>query len=423
MSRIDTHPLPRKATVIGGGPAGLMAAEVMAAQGIEVDVYDAMASVGRKFLLAGKGGMNLTHSEPEPQFSSRYYARRQALAPALDAFGPTALREWALGLGIETFIGTSGRVFPTDMKAAPLLRAWLHRLRQQGVRIHIRHRWLGWAHNGDLLFKTPQGMITQSADAIVLALGGGSWQRLGSDGAWVPWLEKKGIAVHPLQPANCGFNVEWSQHLREKFAGNPIKSAVIRFTDSVGKPWERKGEFVISESGLEGSLIYALSAALRDTINTNGPVRINIDLAPDRSVAQLHAALSKPRGKDSLASHFRKRAGIDAVRMALLRESLDSTQLQDAERVATTLKSLPVTLVSPRPIDEAISSAGGVPFEALDEHYMLKALPGVFCAGEMLDWEAPTGGYLLTASFATGRSAGLGAAHWLASSSAVTVDT
>ncbi len=423
MSRIDTHPLPRKATVIGGGPAGLMAAEVMAAQGIEVDVYDAMASVGRKFLLAGKGGMNLTHSEPEPRFSSRYYARQQALAPALDAFGPTALREWARGLGIETFIGTSGRVFPTDMKAAPLLRAWLHRLRQQGVRIHIRHRWIGWDQNANLLFKTPQGMITQSADAIVLALGGGSWQRLGSDGAWVPWLEKKGIAVHPLQPANCGFNVEWSQHLREKFAGSPIKSAVIRFTDSVGKPWERKGEFVISESGLEGSLIYALSAALRDTINTNGPVRINIDLAPDRSVAQLQAALSKPRGKESLASHFRKRAGIDAVRMALLRESLDSTQLQDAERVATTLKSLPVTLVSPRPIDEAISSAGGVPFEALDEHYMLKALPGVFCAGEMLDWEAPTGGYLLTASFATGRSAGLGAAHWLASSSAVTVDT
>lgn len=419
----DVHPSPRKVTVIGGGPAGLMAAEVLAAQGIAVDVYDAMASVGRKFLLAGKGGMNLTHSEPEPQFSSRYYARQPALAPALNAFGPTALREWAHGMGIETFVGTSGRVFPTDMKAAPLLRAWLHRLRQQGVRIHIRHRWLGWAQNGDLLFKTPQGMTTQTADAIVLALGGGSWQRLGSDGAWVPWLQKRGIAVQPLQPANCGFNVEWSQHLRDKFAGTPIKSAVIRFTDYVGKPWERKGEFVISETGLEGSLIYALSAALRDTLNAQGPVRINIDLAPDRSAAQLQDALRKPRGKDSLASHFRKRAGIDGVRMALLRETLDNTSLQDAHLVAATLKSLPVTLVSPRPIDEAISSAGGVTFEALDEHYMLKALPGVFCAGEMLDWEAPTGGYLLTAAFATGRCAGLGAAHWLASSSAVTVDT
>lgn len=408
-----TISLTRTATVIGGGPAGLMAAETLASQGIAVEVFDAMASVGRKFLLAGKGGMNLTHSENAAAFLSRYHARHDVLAPALEEFGAAALREWAHGLGIETFVGTSGRVFPTDMKAAPLLRAWLHRLRQQGVRIHVRHRWQGWTPNGDVAFCTPLGLVTQRADAVVLALGGASWQRLGSDGAWVPWLQQRGIIVAPLQPANCGFNVAWSDHLRTKWGGAPVKSAVMRFDDHRGRRWERKGEFIIAETGIEGSLVYALSAALRETLQVAGSVTVQVDLMPDRSQAQLVSALAKSRGKESLATFWRKRAGIEGIHAALLREVLSGEALHDAARVAAALKALPITLLSPRPIDEAISSAGGVPFEALDSYYMLKEVPGVFCAGEMLDWEAPTGGYLLTACFATGRAAGLGAAKWL----------
>lgn len=409
----DPQKKPPTACVIGGGPAGLMAAEMLAAQGVQVDLFDAMASVGRKFLLAGKGGMNITHSEPDALFRSRYAERRDALTPALVSFGPAALRDWAKGLGIDTFVGTSGRVFPADMKAAPLLRAWLHRLRHLGVRFHTRHRWLGWSEAGALVFRTPTGPLTHQAGATILALGGGSWSRLGSDGAWVSWLIQRGIAVKSLQAANCGFNVDWSDHLRSRFAGQPLKAVTVRIANAADGGDERKGEFIITQYGVEGSLIYALSARIRETINAHGQACILLDLVPDKTLQQLVSALNRPRGKDSFSSHLRKRLGIEGVRAALLREAMSATEMQTPQRLASTLKALPLILKSPRPIEEAISSAGGVPFEALDEHFMLKALPGIFCAGEMLDWEAPTGGYLLTACFATGRQAGLGAAQWL----------
>jgi hypothetical protein len=404
----------RTVAVIGGGPAGLMAAEVLAGGGVRVDLYDAMPSVGRKFLLAGKGGMNLTHAEPREEFFARYGARRAQLEPLLDAFGPEALRAWALGLGIETFVGSSGRVFPTDMKAAPLLRAWLHRLRSLGVQLHARHRWCGWDESGALVFTAPRGALRVAADAVVLALGGGSWARLGSDGAWVPLLQEHGISVAPLRPSNCGFDVAWSEHFRSRFAGVPVKPVVISFTDAAGATHRRQGEFVISASGVEGSLIYALSAPLRDTLAGQGEAVISLDLAPGRERTRLERDLAHPRGKDSFANHLRKRAGIDGVKTALLREAVAPAALADTARLAAAIKALPLRLLAPRPLDEAISTAGGVMFEWLDERLMASALPGLFCAGEMLDWEAPTGGYLLTACLASGRAAGNGALAWLA---------
>ena len=408
--------------VIGGGPAGLMAAEVLAQGGVQVDLYDAMPSVGRKFLLAGVGGMNITHSEPFDAFLSRYGARATDIRPLLEIFPPTALREWIHGLGVETFIGSSGRVFPTDMKAAPLLRAWLHRLRVAGVRFHVRHRWLGWHESGALRFVTPEGERLVQADAVVLALGGGSWAKLGSNGAWVPLLAGRGVAVAPLRPSNCGFDVAggWSDHLRSRFAGQPLKTVALRFTDAAGCAHERKGELMLSDTGIEGSLVYALSAPLRDTIAAQGAVTVQMDLAPDKTLARVVAEVAHPRGARSLSSHLQSRAGIKGVKMALLREVLSAEQLNDPIQLADAIKSLPITLAAPRPIDEAISSAGGVRFEAVDEHLMLRSLPGVFCAGEMLDWEAPTGGYLLTACFASGRVAGQGALNYLGSAESVT---
>jgi len=408
--------------VIGGGPAGLMAAEVLAQGGVQVDLYDAMPSVGRKFLLAGVGGMNITHSEPFDAFLSRYGARATDIRPLLEIFPPTALREWIHGLGVETFIGSSGRVFPTDMKAAPLLRAWLHRLRVAGVRFHVRHRWLGWHESGALRFVTPEGERLVQADAVVLALGGGSWAKLGSNGAWVPLLAGRGVAVAPLRPSNCGFDVAggWSDHLRSRFAGQPLKTVALRFTDAAGCAHERKGELMLSDTGIEGSLVYALSAPLRDTIAAQGAVTVQMDLAPDKTLARVVAEVAHPRGARSLSSHLQSRAGIKGVKMALLREVLTAEQLNDPIQLANAIKSLPITLAAPRPIDEAISSAGGVRFEAVDEHLMLRSLPGVFCAGEMLDWEAPTGGYLLTACFASGRVAGQGALNYLGSAESVT---
>ncbi|MDZ7595892.1 MAG: TIGR03862 family flavoprotein [Thiobacillus sp.] len=412
----------KTATVIGGGPAGLMAAEVLSQGGVRVDLYDAMPSLGRKFLLAGVGGMNITHSEAFDVFLSCYGARAAQIKPLLEAFPPAALREWSHELGVETFVGSSGRVFPTGMKAAPLLRAWLHRLRESGGRFHVRHRWLGWREDGALRFASPQGELAVRADAVVLALGGGSWAKLGSDGAWVPLLAQRGVEVAPLLPSNCGFDVAdgWSEHLRSRFAGQPLKTVALRFTDAAGMDHERRGELMLSDTGIEGSLVYALSAPLRDTIAAQGSVTVQLDLAPDKTLERVVAEVAHPRGARSLSSHVQSRSGIKGAKMALLREILSSAQLNDPVQLAHAIKSLPLTLAAPRPIDEAISSAGGVRFEALDENLMLRDLPGVFCAGEMLDWEAPTGGYLLTACFASGRAAGQGALNYLKTHHAAT---
>ncbi|WP_019139811.1 TIGR03862 family flavoprotein [Noviherbaspirillum massiliense] len=415
-SSMTSSPGPQQhaVAVIGGGPAGLMAAEVLSRGGARVDVYDAMPSVGRKFLLAGKGGMNITHSEPIEPFLSRYGARRAQIAPLLRDFGPGALRAWVHGLGIDTFVGTSGRVFPTDMKAAPLLRAWLHRLREAGVHFHMRHRWLGWCDGGqELRFATPEGEIHAQPAATVLALGGASWARLGSDGAWVPLLQQHDVAVAPLQPSNCGFDVGWSEHFRTRFAGHPLQSVAIGLPDPQGTLRWRQGQFVITETGVEGSLIYALSARLRDEIAAAGEAVIHLDLAPGKPLSRITEEVAHPRGSRSMSSHLQSRVGIAGVKAGLLRECLPASDFADPARLAAAIKALPLRLVAPRPIDEAISSAGGVTFESLDERLMLQNTPGVFCAGEMLDWEAPTGGYLLTACFASGRTAGLGALHWL----------
>ncbi len=401
------------AVVIGGGPAGLMAAEVLLGGGMSVDLYDAMPSVGRKFLLAGKGGLNITHAEPQQKFLRRYGSRDRRLEPMLNTFGATQLRDWVHGLGVETFVGSSQRVFPKEMKAAPLLRAWLHRLRAAGLRIHARHRWTGWDADGTLLFSTPQGETALTASCTILALGGGSWRRLGSDGAWVPLLEARGITIASLRPANCGFEVSWSTHLRERYAGHPVKAVVASVTDANGAIHQRNGEFVVSDYGVEGSLIYTLSAPLRDTIAAQGHATLYLDLLPDHDAARVMTEVSHPRGSRSLTTHLQSRLGLKGIKAGLLREALTAEAMHDPQQLAATIKALPLKLAATRPLDEAISSAGGVPFEALDEQLMLKAMPGVFCAGEMLDWEAPTGGYLLTACFATGRAAGAGALTWL----------
>ncbi|WP_275899147.1 TIGR03862 family flavoprotein [Methylomonas sp. EFPC1] len=399
--------------IIGAGPAGLMAAEVLSQTGLSVAVYDAMPSAGRKFLMAGKGGLNITHSEPFEPFLTRYGTQGAALEPMLNAFSPEALRAWVQSLGIETFVGTSGRVFPTEMKAAPLLRAWLHRLRSNGVHFHMRHRWLGWDDDGALRLSNPDGEISVKPQATVLALGGASWPQLGSDGAWVTWLQARGVEIAPLQSANCGFEVAWSEHLREKFAGAPLKSVALTFTDTQGYAERRLGEMVISTHGVEGSLIYAFSRRLREYLHAHGSATFTVDLLPGRDAERVLAEISRPRGSRSLSSHLQSRLGISGVKAALLREVLSQAQFADAAILAKTIKALPITVNATRPIAEAISSAGGVSFNSLDQNLMLTALPGVFVSGEMLDWEAPTGGYLLSACFATGRSAGLGVCDWL----------
>lgn len=404
---------PPLAVVIGAGPAGLMAAEALAQAGLAVQVFDAMPSVGRKFLLAGVGGMNITHSEPYPRFVARYAERENEIKRLLGDFDADALRRWIHGLGIETFVGTSGRVFPTDMKAAPLLRAWLKRLRDSGVVIHTRHRWLGWGADGALQIAYPQGELQVKADVVVLALGGGSWARLGSDGAWQPVLAERAVDISPLQASNCGFEVAgWSALLKDKFAGAPLKNIALGMPGTA----TRKGEFILTAQGVEGSLVYAWSAPLREAINRDGQATLLLDLLPDKPVDKIAQALAKPRGSRSMAKHLHSQLGIDGAKAGLLRELTDQATFADMAALARAIKALPITLVRTRPLDEAISSAGGVRFEGLDEGLMLKGMPGVFCAGEMLDWEAPTGGYLLTACFASGLRAGRAAAQWLARS-------
>lgn len=402
----------RKVAIIGGGPAGLMVAEVLSQAGVKVDLYDAMPTVGRKFLMAGKGGMNITHSESIDLFLSHYGSRKAYIKPMLDRFGPDALRSWVKALGIDTFVGSSGKVFPQDMKAAPLLRAWLHRLRINGVRFHMRHQWLGW-DDGQLRFLMPEGERKVSADALVLALGGGSWARLGSTGAWVPLLLERGLAVAPLKPANCGFDVAWSAYFQDRFAGQPLKSVQVTFTNADGVTFCQQGEMIVTANGVEGNLIYKMSALLREQIASGGMALICLDLAPGKTKQFLIDNLTLPRGKNSLANHLRKRTGIDGVKTALLREVLTTEEVNDPVRLTEAIKALPIKLLATRPLDEAISSAGGVTFETLDDSLMIRSIPGVFCAGEMLDWEAPTGGYLLTACFASGQVAGEGVLAWL----------
>ncbi|MEO6171262.1 MAG: TIGR03862 family flavoprotein [Lysobacter sp.] len=399
--------------VIGGGPAGLMAAEVARAAGLEVDLYEAKGSVGRKFLIAGKGGLNLTHDDSRPAFDARYRERQAEVAGWLDDFDAAALREWARGLEVETYVGTSGRVFPLDRKAAPLLRGWVRRLREDGVRFHVQHRWLGWSIDRAMRFSTPTGEHEVRAGATVLALGGASWPQLGSDGAWQPWLTALGIDVKPLVPANCGFDIGWSGHFAERHAGAPLKP-VIAYWREAGVEHALQGECVVTATGIEGSLVYALSASLRESIARDGHAALSLDLAPGRDLARLRADLAKPRNARSMSDHLRRQTGLTAVKVALLYEVLGKDGLGDTERLAQTIKRLPLKLIAPRPISEVISSAGGVRLEAMDDALMLTAAPGVFCAGEMLDWEAPTGGYLLNACFASGRRAGLGAVAWLA---------
>ncbi len=420
--------MTRTVAVVGGGPAGLMAAEVLAAAGVQVHLYDSMPSVGRKFLLAGKGGLNLTHSETQAAFATRFGTRQGEVAPWLGAFGPQQLRDWAHGLGVSTFVGSSGRVFPADMKAAPLLRAWLQRLRHPdpglAVQFHMRHRWLDWESRGapplQLRFATAQGVVQADADAVVLALGGASWPRLGSDGRWVDALRAHGAPVAPLLPSNCGFDVEggWSDHFAARFAGVPLKSIVLRVpAHAGGVAFERKGECVATQGGIEGSLVYAASAGLREAIAAQGSVLVLLDLMPDHTQERVTQQVMHPRGSRSLASHLKSRLGIDGIKAGLLFEVLDRDARADPLQVARTLKALPLRLSAARPVAEAISSAGGVAFDGLHADLMLHHAPGVFCAGEMLDWEAPTGGYLLTACMASGRFAAHGVLRYLQGSS------
>ena len=452
-----------KVAVIGAGPAGLMAAEILAQAGHSVQVFEAKPSAGRKFLMAGRGGLNITHSEPAERFNARYGARAPEFAAMLAALNANALCEWVHGLGIETFVGSSGRVFPAEMKAAPLLRAWINRLRKQNVQFLMRHRWLGFeldhgseaqgseasglassplekrvseaqvAAKPTLRFESPKGEVIVTPDAVVLALGGGSWARLGSDGAWWQLLQQQGVELAPLLPSNGGFETKWSQYFVDQCAGQPLKTAEFWLTTtpakaSKGRPKSAKttrtlaagkqtahlrGECLMTEHGLEGGAIYTLSAALRDEILRHGSVTLHVDLLPDYTAEKVLAEVSHPRGTRSLSSHLRSRLGVHGVKAALLRECLSAETFKDPVKLAEGLKALPIVLTACRPIDEAISTAGGVQFEGLTKQLMIKTLPGVFCAGEMLDWEAPTGGYLINGAMASGKAAATGVSEWL----------
>lgn len=402
--------MSKSIAIIGGGPAGLMAAEILSQHDVKIDVYEAMPSLGRKFLMAGKSGLNLTHSEDYSLFVTRYGNKQHEIVKHLADFKPEDLLAFTKELNIKTFVGSSGRVFPIEMKASPMLRAWIHRLKTRGVTFHLRHRWSGW-EDQRLVFETPAGIIKIKPDATILALGGASWPKLGSNGEWVSWLAQAGIIVNPFIPANCGFHVNWSTHFSEKFHGQPIKSVVLSFHD-----FKQQGEFIITKKGVEGSLIYSASAKLRDELTSTGQVSLTLDLAPATSVEKLTQQLARPRGSTSLSSHIRKTTGIQGVKLGLLYEFIAKETFENPDKLANAIKALSIPLVSPAPLATAISSAGGICFEAVDDHLMLRKMPGVFCAGEMLDWEAPTGGYLLTACFAMGRAAGNGALRWLGAS-------
>jgi uncharacterized flavoprotein (TIGR03862 family) len=449
--------------VIGAGPAGLMAAEILAQAGHSVQVFEAKPSAGRKFLMAGRGGLNITHSEPAERFNARYGARAPEFAAMLAALNANALCEWVHGLGIETFVGSSGRVFPAEMKAAPLLRAWINRLRKQNVQFLMRHRWLGFGldHGSDeqgpeasgpasspsekrvseahvaakptLRFESPKGEVTVTPDSTILALGGGSWARLGSDGAWWPLLQQQGVELAPLLPSNGGFETKWSQYFIDQCAGQPLKTAKFWLTATPAKASKGRlksakttrtlaagkqtahlrGECLMTEHGLEGGANYTLSAALRDEILRHGSVTLYVDLLPDHTAEKVLIEVSHPRGTRSLSSHLRSRVGVHGVKAALLRECLSAETFKDPVKLAEGLKALPIVLTACRPIDEAISTAGGVQFEGLTKQLMIKTLPGVFCAGEMLDWEAPTGGYLINGAMASGKAAAVGVNEWL----------
>lgn len=400
-------------TIIGGGPAGLMAAEVIANAGVRVDVYDAMPTLGRKFLRAGLGGLNITHSESFKEFCTRYGDKQSKLQPYLEAFPPDALRAWVHELGIKTFVGTSGRVFPNEMKAAPLLRIWLQRLRNSGVRFHMNHRWLGFNDDAMLRLANPTEEVLVKPENVILALGGASWPQLGSTGTWSPWLEERGVKMATWQSANCGFDVSWSEHIREKFSHSPLKSVSLTFSDLNGKTSTRQGEMLVTEYGVEGSLIYAFSRQMREYITTHGKATFTLDLLPAQSFEQILKILKRPRGSRTMSRHLQNCLGDDTLKRALLYEVLSREQMENPVTLAKYIKALPITLLASRPIAEVISTAGGVSFDSVDSNLMLKAFPGMFVAGEMLDWEAPTGGYLLTACFATGRQAGLGVLNWL----------
>lgn len=400
--------------IVGGGPAGLMAAESLMQSGVAVTVYDAMPSVGRKFLQAGKGGLNLTHAEPLSSFVARYSPATETIARQLSCLDAQGVRDWAAGLGVDTFVGSSGRVFPLDMKAAPLLRAWLHRLRSAGVRIAVHHRWLGWTTEGALRFQTRAGEVLVKADAVILALGGASWPHLGSDGQWVSLLRHQGVGVADWLPANVGFDADWDAGVMTSHAGQPLKPVEACVQQADGQWLCRQGELVITASGVEGSLVYALSQPLRDAWLRDGRAQLRLNLLPGRSLAEVQAALHRPQGSQSMSNHLRRVLGITGVKAALLRALTDKSVWQDKAALSQALVSLSLPLLGPRPLAEAISSAGGVVWSALDDRLMLKQRPGVFCAGEMLDWEAPTGGYLLTLCLAQGKVAAQGALAWLA---------
>ncbi|PIZ04068.1 MAG: aminoacetone oxidase family FAD-binding enzyme [Gammaproteobacteria bacterium CG_4_10_14_0_8_um_filter_38_16] len=401
--------MKKSIAIIGGGPAGLMAAEILSQNDVTVDLYESMPSLGRKFLMAGKSGLNLTHAEPYHTFITRYGDKQKQIETHLNHFKPDDLLAWVKGLGIETFIGSSGRIFPKEMKASPLLRAWLKRLQANGVTFHTRHHWKGWKEKF-LIFDSPAGFIKIKPDATILALGGASWPKLGSRGEWVLWLEEAGISIEPFYPANCGFIVNWSKHFSEKFHGHPMKSVVLSFKD-----FKQKGDFVLTRTGMEGSLIYAASAKLRDALASTGTAVLALDLAPDISREKLMVALAKSRGSRSLSSHIKKTTHLSDAKIALLYEFFSKEDLVKIEKLADAIKALHIPLSAISSLEIAISSAGGVHFEDLNDNLMLRKMPGIFCAGEMIDWEAVTGGYLLTACFATGRAAGNGALNWLRS--------